>query len=111
MILSNQVHCNNCGDEPYSSHRHDFVHCECRSVAVDGGTSYLRRVFNDRCDYREMSIEINDKAYNACVEAIKWSKDTGRNDFGLISSIVRALRDNGVEINDTVRNLSEVSSS
>jgi hypothetical protein len=97
MILSNQVHCNLCGDEPFSGNRHDYVACKCGNVAVDGGMDYLKRTFNTT-DYRDMSIEIPNAAYQAAIDAIKWAKDTGRNDLGLISAIARALRDSGVAL-------------
>ena len=30
-----------------------------------------------------------------CVEAVKWGKDTGRNSFGIVLAVIRALRDTG----------------
>lgn len=53
MIIRNSVRCRKCGDEIESKHRHDFVWCSCRSVAVDGGKDYLRRV---GAAYEETSI-------------------------------------------------------
>ena len=44
-IKVNRIKCKFCGDIIESKHRHDFVECKCRKVAVDGGTDYLRRVF------------------------------------------------------------------
>lgn len=48
-ILRNSVKCLKCGTEIESKHRHDFVWCSCRAVAVDGGHDYLKRMgnFND----------------------------------------------------------------
>ncbi len=97
MILVNQVRCNKCGDAPYSANRHDFKSCKCGAISVDGGMDYLRRV-GDVHDYTDMSIEIPDQAYQACIDAIKWAKDNHRNDLGLICAIARALRDNGVKL-------------
>jgi hypothetical protein len=97
VILSNQAKCLLCGDVIHSAHRHDFRTCSCRNVSVDGGMDYIRRVYDDVEGIEEQSIEIPDAAYTACLEAIKWSKDTGRNDLGLVSAIARAMRDNGVK--------------
>jgi len=44
VIIRNSIRCRRCGDEIESRHRHDFKWCSCGSVAVDGGTAYLRRV-------------------------------------------------------------------
>jgi len=43
-ILSNKAQCRKCGDIIESKHRHDFVWCSCKAIAVDGGLDYLRRV-------------------------------------------------------------------
>lgn len=53
-ILVNKIRCLKCGDVIESKHRHDFKYCSCRSVAVDGGFDYLRRVGN-REDYEDFS--------------------------------------------------------
>ena len=89
MILSNQIHCVHCGDEPYSAHRHDFRHCECGAVAVDGGMDYLRRIGNPE-DMVEMSIQITEDDYDALVKAIN---DKSKNDLGKICNLARVLRD------------------
>jgi hypothetical protein len=44
LILRNSAKCSTCGTEIVSRSRHDYVVCPCRSVAVDGGNEYLRRV-------------------------------------------------------------------
>ena len=42
-----------------SRHTHDFVWCNCRALAVDGGVEYVRWVFDDinlvedLCEYAE----------------------------------------------------------
>ncbi len=91
-ILSNQVRCKGCNDEPYSASRHDFQSCECGSVAVDGGQDYLRRVGNP-VDYEDMSIEVPHSTVEAMMNAVEWARDTGRNDFGAVCAIMRAYRD------------------
>jgi len=45
-ILTNIIKCTKCNDIIESKHRHDFVKCSCKAVAVDGGTAYLRRLGN-----------------------------------------------------------------
>lgn len=97
MILQNEIECKKCGDRIFSANRHDFKTCKCGAVSVDGGMSYLRRVGN-RDDWLDFSIEIPDEAYKAAIENIKWAKETGRNELGVLCAVVRALRDNGVKI-------------
>ena len=89
MILSNQVRCLRCGDEPWSAHRHDFRHCECGAIAVDGGMCYLRRI-GQPSDMAEMSIAITDEEYEALVEAME---DKTKNTLGKICNLARVLRD------------------
>lgn len=89
-IIQNQVRCNKCGDEPYSAHRHDYVSCKCGAVAVDGGMEYLRRSGNPE-DYTEMSMSMDDDILKDCVEAVKWAKNTGRNELGTVLAVFRAL--------------------
>ena len=45
-ILVNKIQCNKCKDIIESKHVHDFQRCSCKSIAVDGGLEYLRRVGN-----------------------------------------------------------------
>ena len=94
VIVSNQVECLKCGDRPFSAHRHDFRYCKCGSIAVDGGTKYLRRV-GDLKNARDISIELPQKTVNAGIEAVDWAKETGRNSKGIFYAVVRALRDEG----------------
>lgn len=100
VIIQNQVLCLKCGDTPYSSHTHDFKYCKCGSVAVDGGLSYLRRVFDEDSSYKELSISLPEKAVEAAIKEIDNAKETGRNSFGLLCAAMRALRDNGVTFNE-----------
>lgn len=55
VILTNAIRCTKCGTTIESTNRHDFVWCPCKSVAVDGGKDYLRRVGN-REDWEEKSL-------------------------------------------------------
>ena len=43
-IFENKVKCLKCGDIILSKHRHDMTWCSCGSIAVDGGSWYIRRV-------------------------------------------------------------------
>ena len=45
-ILINKIQCKKCKDIIESKSVHDFKWCSCKSVAVDGGLEYLRRVGN-----------------------------------------------------------------
>lgn len=53
-ILVNKIKCKRCCDIIESKYRHDFKFCHCGSVAVDGGTDYLKRIGN-RDDWEELS--------------------------------------------------------
>ncbi len=60
-ILKNSIKCNYCGDVIVSKHTHDFVSCKCGKCSVDGGNSYLRRIYtNSPNDYQELSEVIED---------------------------------------------------
>ena len=43
-IIVNKIKCKKCGDVIESKSVHDFKFCKCKSVAVDGGHDYLRRL-------------------------------------------------------------------
>ena len=45
-ILVNKIQCKKCNDIIESKHVHDFKWCSCKSIAIDGGLEYLRRVGN-----------------------------------------------------------------
>lgn len=61
-ITKNAIKCNHCGDIIVSARRHDFVTCSCGCCSVDGGNSYLRRVFkNSPDDFTEMSEFVDEK--------------------------------------------------
>lgn len=55
-IRRNSVVCLGCNTEIESVHAHDMKFCPCGAVAVDGGKSYLRRVFTTGTDFRDTSI-------------------------------------------------------
>lgn len=64
-ILVNKIKCNHCGDEIESKHVHDFKWCSCKTVAIDGGKSYLKRSFvnspndfTDLSEYEEIEAEV-----------------------------------------------------
>jgi hypothetical protein len=54
-ILRNRIQCKRCGDIIESWSVHDFVKCSCGACAVDGGREYLRRCFEERDCYIELS--------------------------------------------------------
>lgn len=53
-IIRNVARCLLCGDTVESLTVHDFRMCSCRSLAVDGGTQYIKRSGNPR-DIEELS--------------------------------------------------------
>lgn len=92
MIVQNAATCLSCGDYIFSRHRHDFVHCTCGSIAVDGGQEYLRRI-GDPEVYVDMTWSIDDAIYNACAEAVQDAIDTDRNKYGIANAVMRKLRE------------------
>jgi Zn finger protein HypA/HybF involved in hydrogenase expression len=64
-ILSNKVKCLKCNDTIESTHVHDFKWCKCKSIAVDGGHAYLKRVFgedlNETYGWEDLSEEETDE--------------------------------------------------
>uniref|UniRef100_A0A6M3LEM0 DUF7695 domain-containing protein n=1 Tax=viral metagenome TaxID=1070528 RepID=A0A6M3LEM0_9ZZZZ len=63
MIISNKAKCLKCGDVIESRSVHDFVWCNCHSIAVDGGREYLRRV-GEAFDMKELSEIKEDSIVN-----------------------------------------------
>ncbi len=53
-IMINKIRCKKCGDIIESKSVHDFKFCKCKSVAVDGGHDYLRRL-GDLEDWDDLS--------------------------------------------------------
>lgn len=56
-IRSNRIKCKKCGDIIESNDVHDFKWCSCKSIALDGGREYLRRLGSPE-DYEELSHHI-----------------------------------------------------
>jgi len=54
-IIRNAIRCRLCGDVIESKSTHDFVWCSCKSCAVDGGPSCLRRLFKSEDVYEELA--------------------------------------------------------
>lgn len=53
-IKPNKIQCKKCGDIIESIDVNDLKYCSCKSVAVDGGTEYMKRIGNIN-DYIELS--------------------------------------------------------
>ena len=56
QIILNRAKCLACGDVVTSYGVHDYVTCSCGKLSVDGGSSYLKRSYNDATLVEEMSI-------------------------------------------------------
>ena len=100
-IISNQVLCLLCGDKPYSRHRHDFQWCRCGAVAVDGGQSYLRRVYKqglDQSNIIDISIIVSNKTKQEMIDETEKTAQRGSSTYGLVCAVLRALRDSGEKI-------------
>jgi hypothetical protein len=54
-VKRNRAKCANCDDIIESYYTHDFKYCKCGRIAVDGGKSYIRRLFRKESDVIEMS--------------------------------------------------------
>ncbi len=59
-LTLNRAQCAECADIITSYHVHDYVPCKCRSIAVDGGLEYIRRVGElhnmiEMCEYDDGS--------------------------------------------------------
>lgn len=55
----NSAKCAKCKDIITSNNRHDFKHCACGAIFVDGGSWYLRRG-GDLSAIEEMSVRYKD---------------------------------------------------
>lgn len=99
VIVCNQVECLKCGDKPFSGHRHDFKPCKCGAVVVDGGPEYLRRVFRNHADYRELSIQIEKEKLEQILATATEAQEAGRNIRGIVYAVLRGCRDTGVLAN------------
>lgn len=94
-ILQNAANCAKCGGEVWSEHRHDYRECTCGNIAVDGGLNYIRRV-GDLTAFLDRSIFADDKAIADLKAAVKWARDTERNELGTALAVIRVLQKYGV---------------
>jgi hypothetical protein len=39
---------------------------------------------------------MDEKDVERCIAAVKWAKDTGRNDYGIALAVIRAMRDSNL---------------
>tara|TARA_R110000824_G_scaffold1643_4_gene8139 strand:+ start:9316 stop:9561 length:246 start_codon:yes stop_codon:yes gene_type:complete len=53
------VHCLGCGDKIYSRAPHDFRHCSCGQVYVDGGRSYFKYGANPEAEFKTTEVDID----------------------------------------------------
>ena len=97
VIVSNTIQCTTCNDIIYSAHRHDFKSCKCGAVSVDGGVDYLRRVGSTWID---LSITMDEKVINDCITEVHESILKGKNERGIAYAVLRALRNNGYNLNE-----------
>lgn len=71
QIVINRIQCDSCKDIIISHHTHDYKHCKCENVSVDGGTSYLRRGWEDGATYTDMSL-YEDDSFEEIRELLTW---------------------------------------
>ena len=70
--------------------QHDFEDALHIALAAYGGMDYLRRVYEDRDDFTDISIECSQEHYDNLLEAMN---DKSKNDLGKICNILRVVRD------------------
>jgi hypothetical protein len=92
-IIQNSVTCEECGDNIWSSHRHDYRQCVCGAIAVDGGMDYLRRVGNGA--WKDTSLSMEKEHIEELIKSVEWAKENKRNSFGTALAVIRALREHG----------------
>jgi len=73
------IKCKKCEDIIFSRADHDFHHCSCRNIFVDGGFSYLRCGAKDLNDIENIKIELDVTKKELYDD---WNK--GINKFGVI---------------------------
>lgn len=88
-IAVNCVKCLKCNDYIYSQSRHDFCYCSCGSIAVDGGTDYLKRS-GDINNYQEASIfvAVDDEDYTG--KFLIWAPSGDKNSNTVFSDFFSA---------------------
>ena len=52
----------------------------------------MRRSYEKNAAFVDTSMTMEEEAVNDIMEAVKWGKETGRNDFGIALAVIRALR-------------------
>lgn len=92
-IIQNESECGKCHDIIWSASRHDFKSCKCGAISVDGGMDYIRRV-GDLSEIIERSMSMEQEHLKSVVDAVKYMRESGRNDLGVALGVIRALRDN-----------------
>ena len=70
-ILRNSAICLDCNDEIISKFTHDFVTCKCGNLSVDGGSSYLKRNYNNIDSYKEISV-YDDGIHDTRRQNMRW---------------------------------------
>ena len=71
-IIINRIKCAHCGDILVSNNRNDLKFCSCKKVGIDGGREYLRRIFDDKFDYFDLSESIKiDEDYIVVYKELK----------------------------------------
>ena len=98
-LVQNEAQCRKCSDIIFSRSRHHYQECKCGAIAVDGGLDYQRRVGLPD-NFIERSLYLPTEVIASMVEAVKWSRDTGRNEFGTALAVLRVLRDNDLLKNE-----------
>lgn len=56
--FQNAVHCLKCNDIIYSVIRHDFRHCSCESVNIDGGKDYTKIGYKSESKYKVVVLDL-----------------------------------------------------
>lgn len=63
-VIVNSLRCKKCNDVISSRYAHDYKHCECGSIFIDGGTDYQRCGWTDSdssvSDYIDFSLSVYD---------------------------------------------------
>ena len=60
-LIKNKWKCLYCNDIIESKHQHHFISCKCGKTSIDGGTSYIRRVYvkeNKRFSFLKSRFEL-----------------------------------------------------
>lgn len=70
--------CPNCKDIIYSRAHHDFHHCSCKEIAVDGGFEYIR------CAFKNIPPEQINKTIKASKTELYKDWNSGADKFGII---------------------------